>query len=152
TPDLGPGPVLPLSWLHRAGECLRRSDARRQSRLGLGAGRGGQPADHKILGRLVEHVAPAGESGAARGTDDRAADVVAVAGDGIGLHAVVRDPLAAAHADPIDRAQGADDTVEHRPDAGLPGAARARNAAAIRRASGGARRRAVMRAIDAYLA
>ena len=45
---------------------LRRSDARRPGRRGAGAGRRGQPADHQILGRLVEHPAPAGERAAAR--------------------------------------------------------------------------------------
>ena len=59
--DLGAGAVLSLSRLYRAGERVRRSGARRARRVGAGAGRGGQPADHQVLGRLVEHAAPAGE-------------------------------------------------------------------------------------------
>ncbi len=59
--DLGADLVLSLPRLHCAGERLRRSLARRQGGRGAGAGRGGQPADHQVLRRLVEHSASAGE-------------------------------------------------------------------------------------------
>ena len=68
---LGAGAVLPLSRLHRAGERLRRADARRARRRDPGAGRRRQPADHQILGRLVEHAASAGERVPAGRADDR---------------------------------------------------------------------------------
>ena len=47
-----------------------------------GAGRGRQPADHQILGRLVEHAAPAGERHADRRADDRIRRCCAAAGHG----------------------------------------------------------------------
>src|SRR5207253_2936262 len=68
--DLGAGPVLSLSGLHRAGERVRRAEPRRKGRLGAGAGRSRQPADRQVLGRLVEHPAPAGECRATRRTQD----------------------------------------------------------------------------------
>ena len=55
---------------------------RRARRLAAGAGRRRQPADHQVLGRLVEHVAPAGQRRAARRPDDRAVDAAAAAGHG----------------------------------------------------------------------
>ena len=57
--DLGADPVLPLSRLHRAARRLRGPGARRARRRDPGPGRRGQPADHQVLGRLVEHAAPA---------------------------------------------------------------------------------------------
>ncbi len=56
-PHLGPDPVLPLSRLHRALRGVRRSAPRRPRRLDPLPGRLGQPADHQVLGRLVEHAA-----------------------------------------------------------------------------------------------
>ena len=52
----GADPVFSLSRVHRAGERLRRSVARRQGGVGARTGRGRQPADHQILRRLVEHA------------------------------------------------------------------------------------------------
>ena len=95
---LGAGAVLPLSRLYRAGERLRRSDARRARGRDPGAGRRRQSADHQILGRLVEHAASAGEHVPPRRPDHRGLDAVAAVHDGAGLHAVLRHVAAGADA------------------------------------------------------
>ena len=51
----------------------------------------GQPADHQILGRLVEHAPPAGLGVPARRPDHRRLDAVAAADHGRRLHAAVHD-------------------------------------------------------------
>ena len=79
-------------------ERVRRSDARRARRRDPGAGRRGQPADHQILGRLVEHAASAGERVPPRRPDDRRLDAVAAAAHGGRLHPALRHALADAHA------------------------------------------------------
>ena len=68
--DLGAGAVLPLSRLHRPAST--RSTIRPAARapaLDPGAGRRRQPADHQVLGRLVEHAAPAGQRRPPRRSD-----------------------------------------------------------------------------------
>ena len=89
-----------------------------QGGLGAGAGRGRQPADHQILGRLVEHLAPAGERHAARRPTDRPLDAGSAAGDGGGLPAVVPGAADAPHADRPERTQGARDAPQQRSRAG----------------------------------
>ena len=59
-------------------------------RLVAGAGRRRQPADHQVLGRLVEHLAPAGERHAPGRARHRHLDAAAAAGHGGRLHAAVR--------------------------------------------------------------
>ena len=65
--------------------------ARRPRRRDPDAGRRDQPADHQVLGRLVEHAAPAGLGDAARRPDDLSDHPDPAAGDGAGVHAAVRD-------------------------------------------------------------
>src|SRR6185437_14987037 len=65
-----------------------------------------QPADHQILGRLVEHAAPAGQHHADR-IDDRPLDAVAAFGHGDGVHAAVCRALDGADALDALRAAGA---------------------------------------------
>ena len=88
---LGAGAVLPLSRPHRADQRLRRPRAAARVRAAdPGAGRGRQPADHQVLGRLVEHAAPAGLVDAARRAGDRSRDAVAAAADGRRVHGLFR--------------------------------------------------------------
>ena len=54
--------------------------ARRARRRDPDAGRRDQPADHQVLGRLVEHAAPAGLGDAARRPDHPPGDPGAAAG------------------------------------------------------------------------
>ena len=110
-----------------------------QGRLGPGAGRGGQPADHQILGRLVEHAAPAGERPAARRPDHRHLDAGPAAGHGGGIHAAVLSAADAAHAHRAQRAQGVALAPQRRCGAGVapaasPAVRRARPACAVRAA------------------
>ena len=62
------------------------------------AGRRDQPADHQVLGRLVEHAAPAGLGDAARRPGDPSDHPGSAAGDGAGVHAAVRDAAPRRHA------------------------------------------------------
>ena len=65
------------------------------------AGRLRQHPDHQILGRLVEHAAPAGFGVPARRPDHRSQHAVAAAGDGARLHGAFPDaaPDGDAHRD-----------------------------------------------------
>ena len=81
-------------------------NSRRQGRLDLSAGRRRQSPDHQILGRLVEHFAPAGERAALRQADDCAIDAGAAADHGGGFYALVRNVADATHANGVERAQG----------------------------------------------
>ena len=74
--------VLPLSRPHRAGAAPTTTRPRRPRRRHPGAGRRHQPADHQVLGRLVEHPAPAGLGAAAGRPVDPSRHPVAAAGDG----------------------------------------------------------------------
>ena len=103
--DLGAGAVFPVSRLYRAGERVRRPQPRRARRGALGPGRRRQPADHQVLGRLVEYAAPARQRRADGGTGDRAVDAAAAAGDGGRVYAAVLMAAAAAHADRPQPAQ-----------------------------------------------
>jgi heme exporter protein CcmD len=82
--------------------CGRRADdeAKRGARAGHpGAGRRHQRADHQVLGRLVEHAAPAGLDHPARRAGDPQFDPGAAALDGGVAAAAVRLAGAAAHRD-----------------------------------------------------
>src|SRR5262249_45895613 len=72
--------------------------ARRARRRGPDPRRRGQPADHQILGRLVEHAASAGLGAAAGRFDHLSDDTHAAADHGGRLHAVVRDLASFRHA------------------------------------------------------
>ena len=65
--------------LWRTVEDPARAGARRRD---PDAGRRRQPADHQVLGRLVEHAAPAGLGAPPRRPDDPSDDPDAAAGDG----------------------------------------------------------------------
>ena len=81
-PDLGARAVPDV--LRRAGAVARHRGSRpgRARRRDPDARRRGQPADHQVLGRLVEHPAPAGLGVPARRTDDPPVDALAAARDG----------------------------------------------------------------------
>ena len=66
------GAVHSLSRPHRALARDRRSGPRGQGGRDPDLGRRGRSADHQILRRLVEHLAPAGLGVSARRADDRA--------------------------------------------------------------------------------
>ena len=83
-PYLDAALVLPLSRPHCAEPRLRRSRPRRQGRRDSGAGRRDQCAGHQILGRLVEHAAPACLGDEARRAVDPSLDPDAAPGDGAG--------------------------------------------------------------------
>ena len=72
--------------------------ARRARRRGAHAGRRDQPADHQVLGRLVEHAAPAGLGDPARRPDHRSVHPDAAAHHGDRLHAVVPHAASRRHA------------------------------------------------------
>src|SRR6185312_2647579 len=113
-------------------------DARRARRRHPGAGWRGQSADHQVLGRLVEHAAPAGERVPHRRPDHRRIDAMAAADHGFGLHAALHHAAADPHAHRAPRRQ--DPRAPH-------GGSRAR---------GGERRAAppggVMSGLDGFLA
>ena len=77
------------------------------------AGRLHQHPDHQVLGRLVEHAAPAGLGVPARRSDHPSEPAAAADGDGAGLHAAVlhaapdgdphRDPAPPRRGDAADR-------------------------------------------------
>src|SRR4029453_7256495 len=98
-PHLDAAAVLPLSRPHRLEPRLRRSGSRRSRRRHLGAGWRHQPADHQVLGRLVEHPAPAGLDHAARRAGHSSRDPDAAALDGGLLPAAVHPAGAGAHRD-----------------------------------------------------
>src|SRR5262249_10516267 len=58
-----------------------------------------QPADHQVLGRLVEHAAPAGVGRAARRARDPPHDPDSAPVDGLRLPAVLHPAGACAHPD-----------------------------------------------------
>ena len=79
--------------------CHRRgSRPRRPRRRDPGAGRRRQPADHQVLGRLVEHAAPGRVDLPRRRLDHRPVDPVAAADHDRCLHAAVRRAAARRHA------------------------------------------------------
>ena len=80
--DLGAGAVPALSRHHRAVARGRRSRTRRPRRRDPDAGRRDQHPDHQVLGRLVEHAAPAGVGVPPRRTDHRIVAALSAAGDG----------------------------------------------------------------------
>src|SRR6266404_2393167 len=93
--------------------------ARRARRCDLDAGRRHQPADHQILGGLVEYAASAGVGDADRRADARPRLFESVIGDGGGVFAAVRDPASRRHAqrNPAPpRARLADDASQPRHD------------------------------------
>jgi heme exporter protein CcmD len=74
------------------------------------AGRLRQRADHQVLGRLVEHLAPAGERDAARRSEHRRPHAGAAVHHGGRLHGVLRhrpDPARAHRADAAQAARAA---------------------------------------------
>ena len=89
--DLGADPVSDVSRPDRAVAGGRGSLARRARRRGPDAGRRHQPADHQILGRLVEHAASAGFGVPDGRADTRPRLSDSAAGDGAGVFAVVPD-------------------------------------------------------------
>ena len=76
-------------------------------RLAPGLGRGRQLADHQVLGRLVEHAAPAGERLRLGGPTIALSMLLPLLVMAVGVHAAVRLAPAAAHAHRAQRAQGA---------------------------------------------
>ena len=96
--DVDAGAVAALS--RRAGALLdrRRSRPRRARRGDPVAGRRGQSSDHQVLGRLVEHAAPAGLGLPHRWLDDRSVDSDAAPDHGAGLHAAVFHAASRRHA------------------------------------------------------
>ena len=106
--------VLALYWT------AEDPGARRARRRGADAGRRGQPADHQILGRLVEFAAPAANRcSALGGSTIDAVDPVAAADHGAGLHAAVLHAASCRHAqrDPAPaRAHHADRCRRRQPE------------------------------------
>ncbi len=66
-----------------------------------------QPADHQVLGRLVEHAAPAGVRAPPRRADDPQLDALAAAGDGAWRGTAVCHAHGGAHAHGTDGAPAA---------------------------------------------
>ena len=90
THDLDAHPVFHLSGHHRALAGLRRPASRRPHRRGGNAGRRARYSGGQILGRLVEHAAPARLDPDAGRPEDAGLDPDAAVCHDAGLHAVVR--------------------------------------------------------------
>ena len=81
--------------------------SRRTRRRDPHPGRRDQPADHQVLGRLVEHAAPAGVGGAGCGPRNPSDHPGAAAGHGAGVPADVPDASPRRHAQRNPAAAGA---------------------------------------------
>src|SRR5262249_5558820 len=113
--DLGADPVPDVSWPDGAVARGRGSGAGGAGGRGADTGRRDQPAHHQVLGRLVEHAAPAGLGVAPGRIDARRRLPDSASGDGDRLHIAVRHAASGGDAqrNPApSRAQPADDAGE----------------------------------------